>query len=120
VLEHFGDMVAKLAGAQAAAGRAAEELDRAWQRGDALTPDERGQAAISIAAAKVLATRAVLDITSQIFETTGAGGTGGKWGFDRYWRNARTLTLHDRVDYKLHDLGQWFLNDQWPTPSFYS
>jgi alkylation response protein AidB-like acyl-CoA dehydrogenase len=68
----------------------------------------------------VLASRAVLDITSQIFEVTGASGTGGAWGFDRFWRNARTLTLHDRVDYKVHDLGQWFLNDQWPTPSFYS
>ena len=120
VLEHFGDMVAKLAGAQAAAGRAADELERAWQRGDDLTTDERGQLAVSVAAAKVLASRAVLDITSQIFEVTGAGGTGGKWGFDRHWRNARTLTLHDRLDYKLHDLGQWFLNDQWPTPSFYS
>jgi alkylation response protein AidB-like acyl-CoA dehydrogenase len=120
VLEHFGDMVAKLAGAQAAAGRAADELERAWQRGDDLTSDERGQLAVSVAAAKVLASRAVLDITSQIFEVTGAGGTGGKWGFDRHWRNARTLTLHDRLDYKLHDLGQWFLNDQWPTPSFYS
>jgi alkylation response protein AidB-like acyl-CoA dehydrogenase len=57
---------------------------------------------------------------TQIFEVTGASGTGGAWGFDRFWRNARTLTLHDRVDYKVHDIGQSFLNDQWPTPSFYS
>jgi len=120
VLSHFGDMVSQLTGAQAAADLAAAALDRAWRRGDAITPDERGQLAISVAAAKVLASRAVLDITAQIFEVTGAGGTGGKWGFDRYWRNARTLTLHDRLDYKLSDLGQWFLNDQWPTPSFYS
>jgi len=120
VLSHFGDMVSQLTGAQAAADRAAAELDVAWRRGDAITPDERGKLAISVAAAKVLASRAVLDITAQIFEVTGAGGTGGAWGFDRYWRNARTLTLHDRLDYKLSDLGQWFLNDQWPTPSFYS
>jgi len=120
VLEHFGDMVAQLAGAQAATERADEELERAWRRGDDLTVGERGQLAVRVAAAKVLATRAVLDITSQIFEVTGAGGTAGRWGLDRFWRNARTLTLHDRLDYKVHDLGQWFLNDQWPTPSFYS
>jgi alkylation response protein AidB-like acyl-CoA dehydrogenase len=120
VLSHFGDMVAQLTGAQAAADRAAVELDHAWRRGDAITPEERGKLAISVAAAKVLASRAVLDITAQIFEVTGAGGTGGKWGFDRHWRNARTLTLHDRLDYKLSELGQWFLNDQLPTPSFYS
>ena len=120
VLERFGDMIAKLTGAQAAADRAAQALEAAWQRGDALTPAERGEVAIRVAQAKVLATRAVLDITTQIFDVTGAGGTGGDWGFDRFWRNARTLTLHDRIDYKVHELGQWFLNDQLPTPSFYS
>ncbi|HWU89841.1 MAG TPA: acyl-CoA dehydrogenase family protein [Kofleriaceae bacterium] len=120
VLAHFGNMVGALAGAQAAADVAALELDRAWARGDALTVDERGRLAVRVATAKVLATRAVLNITTQIFEVTGPGATSSKWGFDRFWRNARTLTLHDRLDYKVHDLGQWFLNDQWPTPSFYS
>jgi alkylation response protein AidB-like acyl-CoA dehydrogenase len=120
VLERFGDMVCTLAGAQGVADRAAGELDAMLRLGDKLTVDDRGQVAIRIAQAKVLASRAVLDITSQIFEVTGASGTGGTWGFDRFWRNARTLTLHDRVDYKVHDIGQWFLNDQWPTPSFYS
>ena len=120
VLAHFGNMVGALTGAQAAADRADHAVERAWQRGDALTTDERGQLAIDIAAAKLLATRAVLDITSQIFEATGPGATNTAWGFDRFWRNARTLTLHDRLDYKVHDLGQWYLNGQWPTPSFYS
>jgi alkylation response protein AidB-like acyl-CoA dehydrogenase len=120
VLEHFGNMVSGLVGAQAAADRTAEDLQRAWQRGDDLTVDDRGRLAVSVAAAKVLASRAVLDITNQLFEVTGAASTAGRWGFDRHWRNARTLTLHDRLDYKLADLGQWYLNDQWPTPSFYS
>jgi alkylation response protein AidB-like acyl-CoA dehydrogenase len=120
VLAHFGNMVGALAGAQAAADRADDALERAWWRGDALTTDERGRVAVDIAAAKLLASRAVLDITTQIFEVTGPGATSTASGFDRFWRNARTLTLHDRLDYKVHDLGQWYLNDQWPTPSFYS
>jgi alkylation response protein AidB-like acyl-CoA dehydrogenase len=120
VLAHFGEMAAALAGAQAVTDRAGEALDRAWQRGDALTVDERGALAVEVATAKLLATRTVLDVTTQMFEVTGAGATSSTWGFDRFWRNARTLTLHDRLDYKVHDLGQWFLNDQWPTPSFYS
>lgn len=120
VLERFGNMVSLLTGAQAVADRTAEALERAWQRGDDLTVDDRGRLAVEVAAAKVLASRAVLDITNQIFEVTGAASTAGRWGFDRFWRNARTLTLHDRLDYKVHDLGQWFLNEQWPTPSFYS
>src|SRR4029079_18684857 len=40
VLERFGNMVAALAGAQAAARRAGEALDRAWRQGDELTVDE--------------------------------------------------------------------------------
>lgn len=120
VVARFGELVAARYGAQAAADRAALALEHAWQLGDAITADDRGQLAVEIAAAKVLATRAVLEVTNQLFDVTGPGGTGGTLGFDRFWRNARTLTLHDRLDYKIHDLGQWYLNDQWPNPSFYS
>jgi alkylation response protein AidB-like acyl-CoA dehydrogenase len=120
VLEHFGNMATELAGAQAVADQAAAALERAWRLGDSITAGDRGELAIKTAAAKILGSRAVLDITARIFEVTGASGTSSRWGFDRHWRNARTLTLHDRLDYKVHDVGQWFLNDKWPTPSFYS
>jgi hypothetical protein len=32
----------------------------------------------------------------------------------------RTLTLHDRLDYKVREAGDFALNGQFPTPSFYS
>jgi alkylation response protein AidB-like acyl-CoA dehydrogenase len=95
-------------------------FERAWKLGDDLTIDDRGHVAVTVAACKILASRAVLDITARMFEVTGASSTSGKLGFDRFWRNARTLTLHDRLDYKVHDVGRWFLNGTWPTPSFYS
>jgi hypothetical protein len=50
----------------------------------------------------------------------GARSTGGKYGFDRYWRNIRTFTLHDPVDYKVRDLGNWVLNQELPKPNLYS
>ena len=50
----------------------------------------------------------------------GAGATTRPAGFDRYWRNLRTHTLHDPIDYKFKELGQWALNDTYPNPSFYS
>jgi alkylation response protein AidB-like acyl-CoA dehydrogenase len=50
----------------------------------------------------------------------GARATNAKYGFDRYWRNLRTFTLHDPVDYKVQDIGNWALNDQLPQPNFYS
>jgi alkylation response protein AidB-like acyl-CoA dehydrogenase len=55
-----------------------------------------------------------------MFEVTGARATASCYGFDRYWRDLRTFTLHDPVDYKLRDLGNWLLNDIFPTPSHYS
>jgi len=51
---------------------------------------------------------------------TGARATHGALALDRFWRNLRTQTLHDPVDYKLHELGDWALNGTLPEPSFYS
>ncbi|WP_339381395.1 hypothetical protein [Brasilonema sp. UFV-L1] len=59
-------------------------------------------------------------MTNCIFEAMGARATSAQYGFDRYWRNLRTFTLHDPVDYKVRDLGNWALNNESPKPSFYS
>jgi len=120
VLEHFGSMWAQLITSVAAADRAAELLEEAWQLQDELSPEKRGEVALMIAAAKVVASRAVLDISARVFEATGAGATATQWDLDRFWRNARTLTLHDRLEYKVRELGDWALNDRIPPPSFYS
>jgi hypothetical protein len=31
-----------------------------------------------------------------------------------FWRNVRTHTLHDPVDYKIRELGEWALNQKIP------
>jgi alkylation response protein AidB-like acyl-CoA dehydrogenase len=55
-----------------------------------------------------------------MFEVMGARATSGKHRFDRYWRNIRTFTLHDPVDYKVRAVGNWVLNSEFPIPDFYS
>jgi alkylation response protein AidB-like acyl-CoA dehydrogenase len=120
VLATFGDLFAETEAGQHVSNAAAEALDRAWAQGDALTADERGQLAIAIAAAKVTTTRAGLEVTNRLFDATGARATTARLGLDRFWRNLRTHTLHDPVDYKRRDLGRWYLTEAWPTPSFYS
>jgi alkylation response protein AidB-like acyl-CoA dehydrogenase len=50
----------------------------------------------------------------------GSRATGGTYRFDRFWRNVRTLTLHDPLDYKVREVGDFALNSRYPTPSFYS
>ena len=120
VLATLGDGYAELEGARLATDAAGDALDRAWVRGEALTPDDRGVCAVAIATAKILTTRVGLDVATRVFDATGARSTTARLGFDRFWRNLRTHTLHDPVDYKRRDIGRWLLTDSWPEPSFYS
>jgi alkylation response protein AidB-like acyl-CoA dehydrogenase len=120
VLERFGNAWADLEAARATADKAAENLQVAWANPEQVTPERRGRVALEVATAKVLSSRAAVSVTSEMFEATGPGATAARWGFDRFWRNARTLTLHDRLDYKVKELGQWALNGKVPTPSLYS
>jgi alkylation response protein AidB-like acyl-CoA dehydrogenase len=120
VLERYGEMHIQILAAAGLLDGAAEALQRAWNREAALTSDERGACAVAVAAAKVAAGRCALDVTSQVFEVMGARATSARYRFDRFWRNARTLTLHDPLDYKVREVGDRVLNDRFPTPSFYS
>ncbi|MGE8499718.1 MAG: acyl-CoA dehydrogenase family protein [Pseudomonas sp.] len=120
ILHHYGEFWAGLEATRLLVERAAEQLDEAWHKEHALGAEERAQLALAIAAAKVTATRTGLDLCSRLFEVTGARATHASLRLDRYWRNLRTQSLHDPVDYKLHELGEWALNQTRPTPSFYS
>jgi alkylation response protein AidB-like acyl-CoA dehydrogenase len=120
IVHRYAELWLQIKAATALTDAAAVEFDAAWRRGPALTADERGRCALTIAEAKVLAARAALDVSAKIFDAAGARATAARYGLDRFWRNARTHTLHDPLDYKLRDIGNWALHGQWPTPSFYS
>ncbi len=120
IIGHYGEFWASLESARAITEVAATCLDAAWLKEDKLTEAERGEVAIKIAAAKILTTRIGLDITSRMFEVTGSRSTHAGLCMDRYWRNIRTHTLHDPIDYKLKELGDWVLKEKYPTPTFYS
>lgn len=120
VLAHFGNFWVGLESARLLVDLAAQRLDMAWAKGPTLTSDERGQLAVTITTAKVAAQRHGLELCSKVFEVTGARSTHASVGLDRHWRNLRTQSLHDPLDYKLHELGDWALNQNLPTPTFYS
>jgi alkylation response protein AidB-like acyl-CoA dehydrogenase len=120
ILHHYGEMWVNLQAAIALADQANTQVQTIWERGDQLTAEERGECAVAIATAKILATKVGLEVTSRIFEVMGTRSTAAKYGFDRYWRNLRTFTLHDPVDYKIRAVGDWALNQKLPTPDFYS
>jgi alkylation response protein AidB-like acyl-CoA dehydrogenase len=120
VLFHFGEFFVALEGARLLTERAMQTFDAAWQRGLALTEAERGEVAVAIATSKVASARAGLDVAHRMFEVTGARSTTAALRLDRFWRNVRVHTLHDPIDYKVRELGDWTLNARMPKPSFYS
>ena len=120
VLRNFGELLADIAAARALTDEAQRQLQAALHLGQQVTPEIRGKVAISIASAKVINSRVALSVSSRIFEVMGARSTAGQLRLDRFWRNVRTHTLHDPVDYKLRELGLWALTDTIPPPSFYS
>lgn len=81
-------------------------LSDAYALGARLDTQQRGEVAIAIAEAKVLSHRAGLYASQELFEVVGARGTKAALGFDRFWRDVRTHTLHDSLDYKLAVLGK--------------
>jgi alkylation response protein AidB-like acyl-CoA dehydrogenase len=120
VVERFGRLSIALASAEALADAAGAAVQRAFERGKELTAEERGRAAVVAYQAKVHSTEVALEVTSRIFELTGARSSARSFGFDRYWRNVRTHTLHDPIHYKVLEVGDFALNDRVPQPTYYS
>ena len=120
ILANYGSFFVNLQAAQALTDIAGESLQRAWECGDAITENQRGKCALDVATSKVTSNNVGLEITSRMFEVMGARAAAGPARIDRFWRNMRTHSLHDPVDYKIRELGDWALNRQLPKPSFYS
>ncbi|KUY60335.1 acyl-CoA dehydrogenase family protein [Burkholderia sp. RF2-non_BP3] len=119
-LQRFGDMRVRAVAAASLADRAAVALQRAWTRRDALTAGERAEVALAVSDAKIVAQRAALDNGEALFDACGARATAASLGLDRFWRNARTHTLHDPLDYRLRDVGRFALTGELPQASLYT
>ncbi|MEU9338326.1 acyl-CoA dehydrogenase family protein [Streptomyces sp. NPDC048290] len=120
VIDTYGDLTAKLWAAEALADAVAHEGQRLHDDPDAVTAQLRGDFEVRVAAAKARATEVALEISSRIFEVTGARSTTTAEGLDRFWRNIRTHTLHDPVAYKRREVGRWVLDGTLPEPTWYS
>ncbi|WP_292008604.1 acyl-CoA dehydrogenase family protein [Chryseobacterium sp.] len=120
ILANYGEMWLSIQASKLLLDQAMDDFQQSWDAGESITENQRGKCALSIAAAKVQAARTGLFIANKMFEVTGARATNGAARLDRFWRNIRTHTLHDPIDYKIKELGDWALNDQLPQPGFYS
>jgi alkylation response protein AidB-like acyl-CoA dehydrogenase len=65
---------------------------------------------LDVARAQAVVIPAVLDATTQLFEVGGASITSEGLRLDRHWRNARTVSVHNPLIYKLRTVGDHVLN----------
>ena len=84
------------------------------------TEQTRARCSVAVAAAKTVSTNAALRVCELLFQACGAGATREAFGLDRHWRNIRTLTLHDPVEWKLHLTGDYLLRENNPPISSHS
>lgn len=78
------------------------------------SPEAAARVSIAVAQAKAFASEVAVDTASKLFALTGASGTDRRWNLDRHWRNARTHSVHDPVDWKYHHIGAWELTRTLP------
>ncbi|WP_442940235.1 hypothetical protein [Nocardioides sp. B-3] len=93
-------------GGRGPAERAAGEIEDINEHADTVTPQERGRAAVIIAAAKQVAIDIGLEVGTRIFDVTGARATASSVGLDIFWRNIRTHSLHDPIAHKRAEVGR--------------
>ncbi|SCF87309.1 Acyl-CoA dehydrogenase, C-terminal domain, partial [Streptomyces sp. Ncost-T6T-2b] len=116
VIDTYGDLTAKLWAVEALADAVAAEGQKLHDAPDEVTEQSRAAFEVRVAAAKARATDVALEVTSRIFEVTGARATASAEGLDRFWRNVRTHTLHDPVAYKRREVGRHVLTGELPEP----
>lgn len=106
-----GELTVTVRGAQALLAEAARRVDAA--RAD-LTEDSAAAASIAVAIAKVAAARSAVEAGSALFEFGGTRSASASGNLSRYWRDARTHTLHDATRWKIRHIGNYTLSGTKP------
>ncbi len=116
-VEHAEDdpLLIQVAGQLEVVVRSAEALlDRAARCIDAAEADPTDRllvdASIATAVAKVAASQAATEVASRVFELGGTRAAAADLNLARFWRDARTHTLHDPERWKLQHIGRWTLS----------
>jgi SfnB family sulfur acquisition oxidoreductase len=102
-----GELAVTVRGAQALLADAARAVDAASAN---VTDESAAEASIAVAVAKVAAVRASLEASNLLFDLGGTRSASASANLSRYWRDARTHTLHDPTRWKLQHIGRYTLS----------
>jgi alkylation response protein AidB-like acyl-CoA dehydrogenase len=108
----FGQLATRVRAAESLLASAAVTLDEIGRVPADAAAAARGS--IAVAQAKAFASEVATEVSSGLFELSGASATDEKYDLSRHWRNARTHASHDPVSWKYHHIGDFMLNDVTP------
>ncbi|MFF4021332.1 SfnB family sulfur acquisition oxidoreductase [Nocardia elegans] len=120
VIQRIGELAVTVAAAEATfevAGRAVDHVVAQTNSGQLDTDTATAlaaEASIAVATAKITSDRAANEVSAALFEVSGTRSAAADLGLDRFWRNARTHTLHDPVRWKYQHIGRAVLNGTAP------
>ncbi|MEV6850477.1 acyl-CoA dehydrogenase family protein [Actinoplanes sp. NPDC051411] len=112
VMYRYGRLASRVRAASALLASAASELAEIG-----LVPadaDAAARGSLAVAAAKAFASEVAVEAGSELFALCGTSSAASKYDFDRHWRNARTHSVHDPVDWKYHHIAAYELADVLP------
>ncbi|MBG0562409.1 acyl-CoA dehydrogenase family protein [Actinoplanes aureus] len=98
VRHRYGRLASRVRAAEALLDSAARTLDEIG-----LVPADAEAAArgsLAVAAAKAFGSEIAVEAGSELFALCGTSSAAAKYDLDRHWRNARTHSVHDPVDWK--------------------
>ncbi|MDM0086690.1 MULTISPECIES: acyl-CoA dehydrogenase [unclassified Variovorax] len=118
-----GELSTAALGAELVLHRAADALTHASHVQYDETSRERleqilSDTAISTAQAQLATEQAALHIAQKLFDVGGTSTALRRHNFDRHWRNARTISLHDPIVYRSKAIGAHALRGEAPPLGF--
>jgi alkylation response protein AidB-like acyl-CoA dehydrogenase len=109
-----GEIAARAFAARSVILLAAESWQASWQAVGPEAYAAGAQASVLIAQAGYIAIESALRASELIFDVAGGSITSRTLGFDRHWRNARTVANHNSRDWKAGVAGGYYLADEVP------
>ena len=109
VLHRYGRAATRVRAAEALLADAAATLEAIG-----LVPadaDAAARGSLAVAGAKAFASEVAVEVSSELFQMAGTSATATKYDLDRHWRNARTHSVHDPLDWKYHHVAAYELGD---------
>lgn len=108
IIKRVGEYAVAVRSAEALLRYAADVFDQ-----HLLDPEDEAlqdELILAVASVRSQSDSASLFVSSDMFSLLGASASLSKWNLNRFWADARVHTTHDPIRWRLHHVGNYYLN----------